>query len=312
MKNNSNMYFTRQERKSLLIFALMAFSFLAMLYSIARFSKPKVLPIGDVIQTETAPQWKATVSPKVFGVMDVSKKTKNVRIAFKFDPNTINADSLGLLGVDKKTIRVFEKYRSRGAIFKNQQQFYKVYGMDKYKEVLDTLLVFSQERQKGEEFPSGISKEDKVVNKDNIKEQAHIPIVKIKYLDINKADSFEWQLIKGIGERLASRIVKYRERLGGFCHIGQLEEVYGLKPETYLNINHLLKVDANDVEKIAINFCDEDRLARHPYIGRKKASILIRYKRNKGIFKGGEDVKASRLFDEEEWEKLSPYIDFRD
>lgn len=311
MKNNSNMYFTRQERKSLLIFALMAFSFLAMLYSIARFSKPKVLPIRDVVQTETAPQWKATVSPKVLGVMDVSKKTKNARIAFKFDPNTIRADSLGLLGVDKKTIRVFEKYRSRGAIFKNQQQFYKVYGMNKYREVLDSLLIFSHERQKGGEFPSGISKEDKVVNKDNIKEQAHIPIVKIKYLDINKADSFEWQLIKGIGPALASRIVRYRENLGGFYDVTQLEEVYGMRPDTYLGISHLLVLDTTLIKKLSINEIDFLALARHPYVGKKRAGILIKYRAHHGRFRNVSDIQSTRLFETDELNKLNPYLDFR-
>lgn len=312
MKNNSNLYFTRQERKSLLIFALMALSFLAMLYSIARYSKPREVPVEEVVQLETASPLKATVMPKVINEMGVSKKTGRSRSYFKFNPNTIQADSLGLLGVDKKTIRVFEKYRSKGALFNNQEQFYKVYGMNKYRKALDSLLVFSMESKVTGGNPSKDIKDDNVVSSDSKNKQAPIPIVKIKYLDINKADSFEWQLIKGIGTRLASRIVKYRERLGGFYSIGQLEEVYGLKSETYLSINHLLKVDGNDVEKIAINFCDEDRLAWHPYIGKKKASILIRYKRNKGNFKGGEDVKASRLFDEEEWEKLSPYIDFRE
>jgi len=40
------------------------------------------------------------------------------------------------------------------------------------------------------------------------------------------------QIVPGIGVGLGGRIIKYRERLGGFHSIHQLAEIYGLKPET--------------------------------------------------------------------------------
>ncbi|HRD07627.1 MAG TPA: helix-hairpin-helix domain-containing protein, partial [Saprospiraceae bacterium] len=97
---------------------------------------------------------------------------------------------------------------------------------------------------------------------------------------------------------------------GGFNHIEQLEEVYGLTPETYLSINHQLTLAPGDIQKILINKCNEEQMARHPFIGKKKASILLRYKINRGNFHQWQDLISSKLFDDEELEKLKPYIDF--
>lgn len=48
------------------------------------------------------------------------------------------------------------------------------------------------------------------------------------FIDVNKADSAGFEKLYGIGPKLASRIVKYREWLGGFTHVEQVKEVYGI------------------------------------------------------------------------------------
>lgn len=309
MKNNAHIYFTRQERKSLFIFSMMAFAFLAMMYAIARFKKPDKLKLQEVVQKEAMTTKNIAVKPAV-GEHKNNLNHHSAKLRFHFNPNTITADSLALLGVDKKTINNFVKYRSKGAVFKSNQQFFKVYGMEKYKAILDTLLTYNHSQKRDIQIKDAESLLTQNVGEEIKKPNGSIPVVKIKMLDINKADSFELQLIRGIGAKLASRIVRYRERLGGFNHIEQLEEVYGLTPETYLSINHQLTLDPSDIQKILINKCEEALLARHPYIGKKKASILIRYKKNRGNFHQWQDLISSKLFDEEELESLKPYIDF--
>ena len=42
-----------------------------------------------------------------------------------------------------------------------------------------------------------------------------------------------------IGDILASRIVKYREVLGGYIEVSQLDEVYGLSEDGFENLKHL-------------------------------------------------------------------------
>jgi DNA uptake protein ComE-like DNA-binding protein len=49
--------------------------------------------------------------------------------------------------------------------------------------------------------------------------------------DLNKATPEELQEVSGVGEILSNRIVRRREKLGGFSHDLQLYDIWGLKPE---------------------------------------------------------------------------------
>ena len=56
---------------------------------------------------------------------------------------------------------------------------------------------------------------------------------RIQRLPFSESDSVLLQIVPGIGALTAGRIIKHREQLGGFIHVDQLNEVYGLKPETW-------------------------------------------------------------------------------
>lgn len=62
------------------------------------------------------------------------------------------------------------------------------------------------------------------------------PTRKPLVVNLNDADTTTLMLIHGIGPTFASRIVRYRDRLGGFTHKEQLLEVYGFTPEL---LNHI-------------------------------------------------------------------------
>ena len=68
------------------------------------------------------------------------------------------------------------------------------------------------------------------------------------------ANSSDLLFIKGIGPKRASRIIKYRNRLGGFKNINQLNEVYGIDSTVYINLisNTILKEDSA-INKINLN-----------------------------------------------------------
>ena len=53
------------------------------------------------------------------------------------------------------------------------------------------------------------------------------PVRKPLMVELNSADSTTLQLLHGIGPAFARRIVRYREKLGGFSNKEQLLEVYG-------------------------------------------------------------------------------------
>lgn len=89
-------------------------------------------------------------------------------------------------------------------------------------------------------------------------------VVELVY--VNSADSAAWEKLPGIGQKLSARIVKYREKIGGFTDLNQISEVYGLKPETYTLILPYLKLDSisPDLKKRALNKMDKKYSPNEP------------------------------------------------
>ncbi len=53
---------------------------------------------------------------------------------------------------------------------------------------------------------------------------------------VNIADTTELKRLRGIGSVLSARIVKYRDKIGGFKSLDQIQNIYGLSEETYRSI----------------------------------------------------------------------------
>ena len=65
---------------------------------------------------------------------------------------------------------------------------------------------------------------------------------KLQTININKANVSELQNLNGIGENLATSIVKYREENGYFKNIEDLKNVPGIGENKYENIKEYIKV----------------------------------------------------------------------
>ena len=130
-------------------------------------------------------------------------------------------------------------------------------------------------------------------------------------LDINKADSILFEQLPGIGEKLSSRIVRYRERLGGFVTLEQLKEVYGIQDSLFQQLKGQLLLSKNDVpRKLALNRADYKTLRQHPYVSHLMAKILLAYLRVHERIKDEEELININGLDKKELEKLLPYLDF--
>lgn len=73
-------------------------------------------------------------------------------------------------------------------------------------------------------------------------------------IELNGADSATLVGVRGIGPLTAGRIVRYRERLGGFVRVEQLLEVRGMLEKNYQQILPQIWVDSSKIQKIDINF----------------------------------------------------------
>jgi DNA uptake protein ComE-like DNA-binding protein len=94
-----------------------------------------------------------------------------------------------------------------------------------------------------------------------------------KKLDWNQMDSSDWEHLPGIGPATAKRIVKYKNKLGGFANPHQIMEVP--KIDTLLAQLLIQSWTATNTPTVKINTTPAwKQLYTHPYIGPIKAKIL--------------------------------------
>ena len=129
---------------------------------------------------------------------------------------------------------------------------------------------------------------------------------------INLADSTEWEALPGIGAVLAGRIVRFREKLGGFHAPAQLLDVFGLRDSTYQLIAPLLLADNLQWKRISINQASEAELSAHPYFRWKLARLIVAYRTAHGPFLQVEELKDIQLITDEVFEKMAPYCQLDD
>jgi competence ComEA-like helix-hairpin-helix protein len=201
-----------------------------------------------------------------------------------FDPNTVTSDELIAMGINNYVSNNLIKFRQSGAIFRKPDDIRKIYGMDSTLFItLESCIAIQPENRKSE-YAS-----------------------RSKFIDINTAAIEDWKSLPGIGEVLATRIVKYREVLGGFHIISQVGETYGLPPETFAQISAKL-VMSSGPKKLDINTATIESLAAHPYITQKQAETIVNYRDHHGKFTQIEDVLKIYSLQNTWLERMQPYL----
>jgi DNA uptake protein ComE-like DNA-binding protein len=127
-------------------------------------------------------------------------------------------------------------------------------------------------------------------------------------IDINEADSAAWCQLPGIGPYYARKIIRFRDRLGGFISVAQVGETFGLPDSTFQRMRAYLRIDQLQPPRLDINQSDAETLARHPYISKSLARVIVAYRNQHGPFTTPESLRAVRLLVDSVYVKLAPYI----
>jgi DNA uptake protein ComE-like DNA-binding protein len=134
-------------------------------------------------------------------------------------------------------------------------------------------------------------------------------ITKPLLININQADSFALRKLPGIGEKYSSRIVRYRNWLGGFHSKEQLLEVYGIDSTLLHTILLFIKLEGDSLKRININECSFKDLSSHPYISYKLAKLMVKYREHHGVYSSLEELKKIPLIDEQLFRKIAVYLE---
>ncbi len=128
-------------------------------------------------------------------------------------------------------------------------------------------------------------------------------------VEINGADSMELVSLPGIGPVFATRIMKYRDMLGGYYHPDQLVEVYGFDSEKLDAIREMLKIDKTLITIIPINKAEFKSVLRHPYIDYEQTKMIFKA-RDKNSFSDFDDFQSRSGLDSIMSERLKFYLAF--
>ena len=129
-------------------------------------------------------------------------------------------------------------------------------------------------------------------------------------IDINTSDTLQLMKIPGIGNAFAKRIISYRNLLGGFYRLEQLQEVYGMYEELYEKIVPYMQTEANEITLIPVNTASLDKLKSHPYINFYQAKAIIEMRKKKGKLENIHEFYLLEEFTEEDLERIKPYLAF--
>lgn len=133
---------------------------------------------------------------------------------------------------------------------------------------------------------------------------------KVVLINLNDADSSSLIPLPGIGPALASRIIKYRNKLGGFYSIQQIKETYGVTDSVFNLIADMVIVKDSSWVLMSINSITVDELKLHPYFKWQIANAIISYRNAHGAFTNIDDLKKIATINEELLIKIKPYLSF--
>ena len=217
---------------------------------------------------------------------------------FYFDPNTLDDEGWKRLGIREKTAGTIRHYLEKGGHFKDPGDIRKIWGF--HEDEVQRLLPFVRIRAGA----TTIITERKTMD--------HKPDPAPKYIfktvDINTADTTAFIALPGIGSKLANRIVKFRDKLGGFYTPEQVGETFALPDSTFRKIRSRLILHEPSVKKININIATLEELKMHPYIRYNLANAIIQYRQQHGRFAVIADLKKIMTVTDEMYNKLLPYL----
>jgi competence protein ComEA len=221
---------------------------------------------------------------------------------FPFDPNKTTEEEWLRLGLTDRQARTILNYVSKGGRFRSAEDLKRIYGfpVEAFAVLSPHVRIVSAAQSSGRgSFP------DKVRGAPPRERSRRMPAS----LGINTADSAAWESLPGIGPFLASRIIRFRSRLGGFHSVAQVGETFGLPDSVFRRILPLLVEESGAFSPgLDVNAATLDELKSHPYLTHRLARSIVAYREQHGAFQKPEDLLAIETLTPDQFDRLKPYV----
>ena len=279
-------YLTPSQRRALLALTLLVVAAtLAVWFWHRRHPRAAVRPLPADTLTAAAATTQGTLHP--------------------FDPNTADSATLVRLGLTPRLARRICRYRAAGGRFRHARDLARIYGMDTA--ALRRLRPYI--RMAAAPGANPPFRKPRPLEKSHY---AYTPypsrkLPRGRQLDLNAADSAELLRVPGVGPYFARRIVRYRQRLGGFVSPEQLREIPNL-PDS---VQTWFRVTAEKAQSpLRLNTATFRELLRHPYLNYEQVKAIVNYRERQGALQTLQELSLSEAFSAADLERLTPYVSF--
>lgn len=291
--------FSKKEGIAAIVLALFIGGFIALPYLIKSEKKKPVIDktmLDEVtkLQSSNTNSDSSHSNYKLYPKYSAPPNQENTTFEpFNFDPNTVDEAGWHKLGLRDKTIHTLMNYRSKGGQFRQSEDIKKIWGLrpEEAARIIPYVHIVGMEAYKKKEYAPYKSISTK-------------PMI----VDINLATAEQLRNIPGMGNGLLFRILKYKERLGGFLSIDQVKEVYGMSDSAFVLMQPFLKLASPVITKININTATDYDLSGHPYIDKNVAKAIVLYRLQHGSYQSINDIMKIVFIKEPLFQKISPYL----
>ena len=213
---------------------------------------------------------------------------------FEFDPNTLDAAGWKRLGVRDKTINTIFNYRSKGGKFRKPEDISKIWGLRpiEAERIIPYARINTPQSNYAKSTFTSYEPSKKVIS----------------IIDINTASVNDMRNIPGMENGMQYRIVKFREKLGGFISLEQVKETYGMSDSAFEAMQPYIKFVPTAVVKLNINTASDMELNVHPYITKPVAKAIALYRTQHGNYQLIADIKKIAFIKEDVFQKIAPYL----
>jgi DNA uptake protein ComE-like DNA-binding protein len=206
-----------------------------------------------------------------------------------YNPNYLSESAAYRLGFTEVEFKRLKKFTDSGGV---------VYNFETLKSLLrlsDSVAVHLSDKFR---FPSPRR------SKSIVKKVALESIV-----ELNEATAIQLQKIHGVGPVLSTRIVKFRDALGGFQDGKQLLDVYGLAPDIAREVTKvfpLLKVPA--IKTLNLNSATESELLEFVYFNAAIVENIVAYRFSNGGIYSLQELGEVLGWDKDKIDRIAVYL----